>query len=249
MIARRIRWVLLTLGLGATTAAAQMPGMPPVAHGDMGMTWGRAFFVLFDQLEYAPASEHRTVELDGRLWYGGAYRRLWVRGKGETATTKREGEAEAQVLYGRLVDPFWDAVIGVRVDQQWGDRSQRRAHLAAGFMGLAPYRFELEPTVFVSQNGDISARLEAGFPLLLTQRLIAEPELEVNAALQAVPEFRIRRGINEYEYGLRLRYEFRREFGPYIGWSWSRPMGVNLSGATVAIPAQSQIVVGLRAWR
>lgn len=250
MIGRQLRaLVALVIGLASSSAKAQMPGMPPVGHGDMGMAWGRAFLVLFDQLEYAPASEHRTVNLDGRLWYGGAYRRLWIRGQGETATTKREGDAEAQVLYGKLVDPFWDAVIGVRIDQRWGDQSKRRAQLAMGFLGLAPYRFELEPTLFVSQDGDISARLEAAFPLLLTQKLIAEPEMELNAALQGVPEFQIRRGVNDYEYGLRLRYEFRREFGPYVGWSRSRRMGINGSGATIAIPAESQIVVGVRAWR
>lgn len=233
----------------AAATSAQMPGMPHPGADHMGMTWGRALFVLFDQLEYAPASEHRTVNVDGRMWYGGAYRRLWLRGSGDLATTKREGDAEAELLFGKLVDPFWDAVIGVRLEQRWGDVSQRRAQAAVGFLGLAPYRFELEPTLFVSQDGDISARLEAGFPLLLTQRLIAEPEVELNAALQAVPEFRTRRGINDYEYGIRLRYEFRREFGPYFGWIRSRSMTVGAGGATVAAPAESQLVIGLRVWR
>lgn len=240
---------LLAAGIAAGTARAQMPGMPHVGGGEMGMTWGRALMVLFDQFEYAPAAAQRNVSLDGRLWYGGAYRRLWVRGQGEAATTTREGEAEVAVLYGKLVDPFWDAVVGVQVEQRWGDESTRRAQLAMGFLGLAPYRFELEPTLFVSQDGDVSARLEAGFPLLLTQRLIAEPEFEVNAALQAAPEYHIRRGINDYEYGIRVRYEFRREFAPYAGWSRSRRMGVDIGGATAALPGESQLVFGVRMWR
>lgn len=245
---RRATIALLML-VAAASARAQMPGMPHVGGGDMGMSWGRAFFVLFDQLEYAPGSEQRTVNLDARSWYGGAYRRIWLRAQGEAATTTREGEAEADLLFGKLVDPFWDAVIGLHVDQRWGDRTDRRVQLAVGFVGLAPYRFELEPTLYVSQHGDLSARLEAGFPLLLTQRLIAEPELELNAALQAVPDFGIRRGLNDYEYGLRIRYEFRRELGPYLGWSYSRRTAVSPTGATVAVPVESQLVVGVRLWR
>lgn len=247
---RRLFGTALVAGmLTAGAARAQMPGMPAVGGGDMGMAWGRAFMVLLDQVEYAPAAAQRSVSVDGRLWYGGAYRRLWIRGQGESATTTREGAAEAAVLFGKLVDPFWDAVMGVQVEQRWGDESTRRAQLAMGFLGLAPYRFELEPTLYVSQEGDVSGRLEAAFPLLLTQRLIAEPEFEVNAALQAVPRYHVRRGINDYEYGLRVRYELRREIGPYLGWSRSRRMGVGAGGATAALPGESQVVVGLRVWR
>ena len=242
------RLAITVLMLAAASARAQMPGMPPMS-GDMGMTWGRAFFVLFDQLEYAPNAEQRTVNFDARAWYGGAYKRVWLRTQGEAATTTREGEAETDLLFGKLVDPFWDAVIGLHVDQRWGDRSDRRAQLALGFVGLAPYRFELEPTLYVSQDGDVSARLAVAFPLLLTQRLIAEPEMELNAAVQAVPDFGIRRGLNDYEYGLRVRYEFRREFGPYIGWSNSRRTAVSPTNAVVAVPVERQLVVGIRLWR
>lgn len=241
--------IALAMLLMAGSGRAQMPGMPVMSGTDMGMTWGRALFVLFDQLEYAPGAEQRTVNYDARAWYGGAYRRVWLRSQGEAATTTREGEAEADLLFGKLVDPFWDAVVGVHVDQRWGDRSDSRVQLALGLVGLAPYRFELEPTLYVSQHGDISGRLAAGFPLLLTQRLIAEPEVELNAALQAVPDFGIRRGLNDYEYGLRVRYEFRRELGPYVGWSSSRRTAVSPTGATVAVPVEKQLVVGIRLWR
>ena len=245
---RNLAGAALLIAAMSTAMHAQMPGMTHEAR-DMGMTWGRALFVLFDQLEYAPASEQRTANVDGRMWYGGAYRRLWLRAQGEAATTTREGAAEVELLFGKLVDPFWDAVVGVHVDTRWGDESTRRAQLALGFVGLAPYRFELEPTLFVSRDGDVSGRLQAGFPLLLTQRLIAEPEFEINAALQAVPAYHIRRGVNDYEFGVRVRYEFRREMAPYVGWSRSRRMGVDAGGAAVAVPAESQLVLGVRVWR
>lgn len=232
--------------LASSASYAQMPGMPETA-GQPEMRWTNTLMVLFEQLELAPVPDERPINVDMKSWYGGAYKRLWLRGKSEFATTKSSGQAEAQVLFGRLVDPFWDAVIGLRVDRSWGNAPQARVQLATGFLGLAPYRFELEPTVFVSDKGEVSGRFEASFPLLLTQRLMAEPQIEVNAALQAVPKFNIRRGVNGFETGIRLRYEFRREFAPYFGWSRTRRYGVRDSNSPYR-PVESSLVVGLRVW-
>ncbi|MDQ3389352.1 MAG: copper resistance protein B, partial [Gemmatimonadota bacterium] len=166
-------------------------------------------------------------------------------------TTERAGDAEAQLSYGRLITPYFDALAGVRLDQRWGDGSATRAHLAAGLVGLAPLRFEFSPTLFLSQDGDLSARLEAEYQLLITQRLVASPEIELNAALQEVPEWGIGRGINDVELGLRLRYEFRREFAPYIGYSWTRRVGGSAGFAREEGEGVSEgaFVAGLRVWR
>ena len=226
-----------------------MPGMPGMPDAKNMMSWGNTLFVLFEQLEYAPAAQTRPVNYDARIWYGGAYQRLWLRSQGETATTRRDGEAEVELLYGRLVDPFWDAIIGIRHEQRWESRTKRRTQLELGFIGLAPYRFDVEPTIFISDRGELSGRLEADFPLMITQRLIAEPEAELNFGFQAVPEFGQRRGLNDYELGVRFRYEFRRELAPYVGWSRSHRLGA-LSG-TAATPSSegARFVAGFRLWR
>lgn len=239
---------LLTAAI-APNGAAQAPQEREMPKHTGHMRWSNTLFVLFDQFEYGPASPERPMNLDAKAWYGGAYRRIWTRAQSEFATTERQGEVEAQLLYGRLVAPFWDAVVGVRVDQHWGDEHRRRVQLAVGFVGLAPYRFELEPTLFVSQQGEISGRFEAAYPLLLTQRLIAEPEFEINAALQPVARYDLRRGINDYEFGIRLRYEFRREFAPYVGWSRSRRIGGSTDVAPGGPLSESRFVAGLRLWR
>ena len=229
-------------------ARAQMPGMPEMKHM---MRWENTLFVLFDQLEYSPAGEGRPANVEALAWYGGAYNRVWVRAQGEFATTERAGEAEAQVLFGRLVSPWWDAVAGLRVDKHWGDEDPERVQLAIGFIGLAPLRFELQPTLFVSHRGEISARLEAGYQFLLTQRLVAEPEVELNAALQASRRYDIARGLNDYEMGLRVRYEFRREIAPYVGVSRSRRIGgaTNIAREHGEPIADNRFVVGVRLWR
>ena len=238
---------LLLLAL-ARPLGAQGLGLAQLKHM---MSWGTGSLVLFDQLEYAPRAEARPISLDVTGWYGGAYNRVWFRAEGEQGTAEDGGEGEASVFYGRLVTPYWDALAGVRVDGLWGDDTATRASLAVGFVGLAPIRFEFSPTLFLSQDGDLSGRLEAEYQILVTQRLVAEPELELNAALQEVPEFGVGRGLNDVELGMRLRYEFRREFAPYIGYSWTRRMGgtADLARAEGEPVSEGAFVAGLRVWR
>lgn len=215
------------------------------------LAWGTGSLILLDQLEYAPGAEGRPLRLDAVGWFGGDFNRLWFRAEGEQFTSGGIGELEAQLSYGRLVTAYFDALAGVRVDQQWGGESTMRGHLAVGLVGLAPGRFEISPALFMSQGGDISARFEAAYQLLVTQRLIASPELELNAALQEVPEWGIGSGMNDVELGLRLRYELRREFAPYIGYFWTRRLGgsadfARQDGESVSGRA---FVAGIRVWR
>jgi copper resistance protein B len=242
------------LALGGLLAALARPadaqgiGLKQLKHM---MAWGTGSLILFDQLEYAPDGEGRPLSLYAVGWYGGAYNRLWFRAEGEQLTSEEGGEAELQLSYGRLVTAYFDALAGVRVDRRWGDESDTRAHLALGLQGLAPLRFELSPTLFVSQEGDLSARLEAEYQLLITQRLVASPEIELNAALQAVPEWGVGSGINDVELGLRLHYEIRREFAPYVGYSWARRVGGSADFSREAGEGVSEgaLVAGLRVWR
>ena len=232
----------------ARPAAAQGIGLEELKEM---MSWGTGSLILFDKLEYAPQAAGRPVSLDAVGWYGGAYDRLWFRAEGEQLTTQSVGEAEAQLFYGRLITPYWDALAGVRVDQRWGGESGTRVHLAAGLTGLAPLRFEFSPTLFLSQDGDLSARLEAEYQVLITQRLVAAPEIELNAALQDVPGWGLGRGLNDVELGLRLRYEIVREVAPYVGVSWLRRVGGTADWARAEGEAASEtlIVVGVRLWR
>ena len=208
-------------------------------------------YVALDELEYAPGAPERPMSLSVEMWHGGDYNRLWVKADGERSTLEDVGELELQALYGRFVAPFWDVQVGLRFDAESEvGETDVRAHLALGFQGLAPYWFEVEPFLFVSQGGDVSAGLDASYELLFTQRWIVEPELEVGVSARDVPDWGIGSGLTELGLGARLRYEIVREFAPYMGISWERRLGATADLARVEGDGVSRasFVAGVRAW-
>ena len=184
------------------------------------------WLLLVEQLEYRLNDGPDSLNWDAVAWVGGDYQRLWIKTEGEVEVADGAGEAELQLLYGRLIAPFWDFQAGLRYDQTFGpDGAPGRAFAVIGIQGLAPYQFEVEASLFVSHEGDVSARFGADYKLLLTQRLILQPDLEINVAAQQVEEFGVGSGLNDIELGLRLRYEVSRQFAPYVGISWTRKFG------------------------
>ena len=235
---RILVWSLFAVGALARPAAAQV--MDSEIHG----------LALVDQLEVAPHRDGTPVNVDAMGWVGGDVNRLWVRAEGDLETERSAGAVQAEAFYGRLFSAFWDALVGLRVDRRWGDGAETRAHLAVGLEGVAPYRFELEPTLYVSQDGDVSAQLEAEYELLVTQRLVLQPRFEVQVAVQEVPELGVGSGLGDLELGARLRYELRRELAPYVGVAWHRRIGgtADLAREAGEYVSNVSIVAGLRIW-
>ncbi len=235
------------LALAALPAGAREPGWPPPVHDDP-VFWK----VLVDQLEVRAAEGPEVLGWDAVAWVGRDTDRLWIKAEGEEALGgEGRGEVEVQLLYGRWIAAFWDLLAGLRHDRTWGpgpDRSRTFGVLA--LTGLAPYWVEVEPALFVSQHGDLSARLTAETDWNLTRRLTLQPKLELDAALQRVEEFGVGRGLNHLELGLRLRYEVRRELAPYLGLTWSRALGATADLARrdgEEVEAVS-LVAGVRFW-
>lgn len=207
-------------------------------------------FVLVDQLEFQ-SGDADPIHWDLQGWIGGDYNKLWFKAEGEQRTGTGAGEVEVQALFSRLMTPFWDFQVGVRVDGVYGGVVDRtRGLLAVGVEGLAPYWFDVEAALFVSHTGDISFRVTSTYDLLMSQRLIFQPRFEVNAAVQEVPEFGVGTGLNELELGWRMRYELRREFAPYIGFSWARRVGgtASLARSEGAEVSDFSLVGGFRVW-
>ena len=207
--------------------------------------------VLFDLLEYQHTGAENPVTWDMLWWIGGDFTRLWIKSEGAHSTTVGSGDVEVQALFSRLFAPFWEWQAGLRLDIRYGAGAARTRVLAVvGLEGLAPYWFEMEPSVFVSQDGDISARVTTTYDMFVTQRLIAQPRIEVNAAVQDVPEFGVGSGLNDLDLGFRLRYEIRREYAPYVGISWLRRFAGTADLARLGGKAVSDLaaVGGLRVW-
>jgi copper resistance protein B len=199
-----------------------------------------------ETLEYRRAGGHDGYSWDAEAWVGGDINRFVAKTRGEGGEDGLEG-AELQALYARAVGPYFNLQAGVRTDLE---PRPRRSYAVIGVEGLAPYWFEVEGHAFVSEKGEVSARFEADYDILITQRLILQPDVEIELSAQDVPELGLGAGLTEWEAGLRLRYEIRREFAPYVGISYTRKVGDTAGLArTAGQPAGSTaVVVGIRTW-
>ena len=233
----------------AQHAGHTMPGMdaaPPVASqgttvnlGPLGpaappapafMDHHEALFgaVMIEQLEYRGSGASNIGAWEAEAYYGGDYNKIWINTRGEYNSRARALErAELQVLYSRLVTYFFNAQVGVR--QDFGIRPNQgtpaRTHLVLGIEGLLPNLFKANFQFFVDHRGTVAARFEGSYDAYLTQRLVLQPQVELNAAANSDRQSRQGRGFTRLESGLRLRYEFTREFAPYIGVQYERLFG------------------------
>ncbi len=202
--------------------------------------------VILDQLETRDAGGDNTLSWDGEAWLGKDLHKIWIKTDGER-TAGSTDEAELQFLYSKAIARYWDFQLGVRNDFQ---PSPSRSWAAIGFKGLAPYFFDIDAAAFIGESGRTALRFEAEYELLLTQRLILTPDIEINLYGQNDPDVGIGSGLSDFEAGLRMRYEIRREFAPYIGVNWSRLFGNTADFARIAggKSSETQLVIGLRAW-
>ena len=207
---------------------------------------GTAWKVMLNLGEVRVLDGESGYRWDGEAWIGGDLNRFVLKTEGEGADGDLDA-AEAQALYSRAVSPYFDLQVGLRQDFE---PTPRRTYFTVGFEGLAPYWFETEGAVFVSDKGDLSARLEGTYDLRLTQRWILQPRAEVNFAARDVPELGVGSGVSNVELGLRLRYELRREFAPYVGLSFERKVGgtADFARALGEAAEETSLVFGVRAW-
>ncbi len=205
-------------------------------------------FLLADQLEYSWNKKGADSTVwDAQGWVGGDHQRFWFKTEGETLRAGATEDAEVQALYARLIAPFWYLQAGLRYDAR---PEPTRTYAVVGLQGLAVYWFDVEATAFVSDKGDTSARFEAEYDLLFTQRLVLQPRIETDIAFSADEARGIGKGVNDVAFGLRLRYEIKREFAPYIGMTWRKTFGdtADLARRAGEDVQNRAIVAGVRLW-
>ncbi len=202
--------------------------------------------LLIDQLEAFRDRDANGQSWEAEGWYGNDENKLWVRTEGERSRgTLEDGDLEA--FWNHNIATYWSTQLGGRQDLGEGPN---RSWAAFGVQGLAPYWFEVEATGYVGASGRTAARLRADYDMLFTQRVILQPEAEINLYGENDPQRRIGSGVSDVQFGLRLRYEIRRQFAPYIGVNWVRRIGTTADYARQDHQPilDRQIVAGVRIW-
>lgn len=206
-----------------------------------------AKFAMFklDEFERGQRNDAYSTQWNAEGWYGGDFDKLWLRSEGDVEHGTTAARVEA--FWDHAFASYWDWQIGAREDFGSGPG---RGWAAFGVQGLAPYWFEVEATAYVGDQGRTAARFRAEYELLFTQRLILQPELEVNLYSKSDPARAMESGLSDAEFGLRLRYEIRREIAPYLGvvWKYRRAEGGDFFPQPDRTTMECQFVVGLRLW-
>ena len=200
--------------------------------------------VMFDQLEWRDANDTGVIE--AQAWIGKDLNKFWLKADVEKHAGETE-DAEVQALYSRAITTYWDMQVGVREDIK---PTPTRTWAVIGVQGLAPYFFNVDAALFVGEAGRTAARLSAEYDVLLTQRLILSPEVEINLYGQNDAESGTGAGLSDAQAGLRLRYEILREFAPYVGVNWNKKWGATADFASAQTQdiATTEWVLGLRLW-
>jgi len=202
--------------------------------------------VSFEEFEWRDTADGDALAWRGDAWLGKDRDKALLKTRGETTSDSTE-EFELQLLYSRAVARYWDLQLGWRGDFQ---PVEKRNWATVGVQGLAPGFIETELAAFVGESGRAAARARGAYEMLITNRLVLEPELELNWFSKDDPENGIGSGLANLEAGLRLRYIIRRELAPYIGLSWEKAYGdtrryIEAEGGD---SSDLQLVAGLRFW-
>lgn len=219
-------------------------GIDPIVTHGLGMAMadtGRFALWRFDQLEAFHGSRGSGQQWAFEGGYGNDRDKLWLRSEGERSGGRLE-DGDAEILWSHAAAAFWNTELGLRADAGEGPE---RYWAAFGIQGLAPYWFELSLTGYAGPSGRTAMRLRSEYELLFTQRLVLQPEFEINAYGRADPARRLGSGVSDASLGLRLRYEFHRQFAPYAGVLWIRRFG---DTATAQGRFERRWVAGIRWW-
>jgi len=238
----------MTLDQALQHSAQERPADWPPAIMDDGLY----AFMLVEQLEYRVPRDQtpNRIGWDAQGWIGRDLDKLWIKPEGEVNVEGQDqGETTTDVLYSRLVTPFWNLQGGIQYANQWsgGTYDDTWAGVIA-LQGIAPYQFDFDNSLYVSENGDVWFDVTVRYDLRITQRLVLEPRAEVTIYAQDNESQNIGAGPSDLALDLRLRYEIKREFAPYVGVRFHTLLGEtsNLASAAGEDTQQFMFLAGLR---
>ena len=203
--------------------------------------------ILFNQFEAQSVNGSEDLYWNGQAWYGGDKNKIWFKSEGLVSLNSgKVDDAELQALWSHAISPYFNLQTGIRHDF----KPKGLDHAVIGVQGLAPYWFEVDVSSYLSTKGDVTARAEVEYDYRLTQRLILQPRIEANFSAQDIAERDLGSGLTDVNAGLRMRYEIKRQFAPYLGVEWQSKFGGTRDIAKLAGNSGDQTVflVGIRSW-
>jgi copper resistance protein B len=201
---------------------------------------------VIDQLEGRFGGQGASLRWDAEGWTGTDDLRLWLKTEGERLPSGEVDDGQQEVLLAKPVSTYWDVQVGGRYDL---DSGPGRAWAAIGAQGLAPGLFNVAATAYAGEKG-VAGKVKASYDLLLTDKLVLQPEAELNLYGSNDRAREVAAGVSDLDAGLRLRYEITRKLAPYVGVAWERKFGqtANLVRAAGRPADAARLAVGLSAW-
>ena len=202
--------------------------------------------LMLDKFEAGRVDGNNVLAWEAGAWIGKDLNKLWLKSDGERVGGETEG-TENRLLYSRAISPFWDLQAGWRHDTAPGES---RDYATFGIQGLAPYYFETDANISFGENSQVKLNLAFEYEMMLTQKLVLSPEIELNIYSKDDEAMGVGSGLSDMEAGLRLRYEITREFAPYIGVNWAKKFGgtADFTADEGGDSSETMLVLGVRAW-
>lgn len=133
-----------------------------------------------------------------------------------------DAEYDVKALYSRMISDFWDAQIGARyrvekvaLDQHRKD-TEEKMDAVIGLHGMAPYFFETDAYFYAGEDHFSGFSLETERDLLLTQKIIFKPYLDMDLIFSDDSKYAKKSGLSNITAGIETRYEISKKVMPYL---------------------------------
>lgn len=158
----------------------------------------------------------------------------------------QQAEYDAKLLYSRNVTDFWDLQAGLRYRNDPNrEIDQDQVDAVFGLHGMAPYFFETDAYLYIGQDRQVSFNLETERDLLLTQKLIVQPYLDMNIVLSDDSNYAKKNGLNSVQVGVETRYEINKKVMPFMDLAYGYNKGVQETAWQKSSSSENELFYGV----
>ena len=94
-----------------------------------------------------------------------------------------------------------------------------------GLHGMAQYFFETDAYLYLGQDDYVALSLETERDVLVTQKLILKPYLEMDVVVNDDSKYAQKAGFGPASFGLETRYEINKKVMPYLDIAYEYSKG------------------------